>query len=535
MYSHATSILLLAFFFLPIFSSLAAPNNDTSTGSDVDHEINQWCAETPHPHACINYFSNKTLPYIPKEKSDFFRLSFQFTLHAADRAQSHLRRLGPYCNSTSELTALLDCWKLYANAVLQLNRTLNGSCTHIDSQTWLSAALTSVVTCRKGFADLDASDSVINPIMSYNVSDLISNLLALNKAYNLTNNSTSGARGKKKLNWMKAGHRKLLQLSALQSNLVVAQDGSGNYGTILDAINVAAAKISGMSGNGQFVIHIKAGVYSENLQIVNSLTNLVLVGDGIGKTIITGSQSVSSGFTTFSSATFSVLGNGFMATGITFRNTFGPTSQAVAMLSGSDRSIFYKCSFEGYQDTLCTFSQRQFYRECNIYGTVDFIFGNAAAVFQKCNIYTRVPVPGQANVITAQGRSDPNQNTGIVIQSSNIKAAPEFWPIHRTVKSFLGRPWQQYSRTIFVRNYIDSIIDPAGWTPTVQSFLNTLYFAEYGNSGPGSRLSLRVKWPGYHIVARPSIIQQFTASRFIAGRVWIPATGVPFDPVFNNN
>jgi pectinesterase len=125
-------------------------------------------------------------------------------------------------------------------------------------------------------------------------------------AYNSTNNTNmNNAGGKKQLNWMKAGRQKLLQLSALQANLVVAKDGSGNYGTIKDAINAAAAKLSGMSGNRQFVIYVKAGIYSENVQIVNSLTNLVLVGDGIGRTIITGKRSVSNGFTTFSSATFS--------------------------------------------------------------------------------------------------------------------------------------------------------------------------------------------------------------------------------------
>lgn len=307
MYSSCnTSVLLLAIFFiLPFSFSLRTRNNDTNADTDIDHEINQWCAETPHPRACIYYFTNNSLPYIPKQKSDFFRISLQLTLDAADRAQSHLRRLGPYCDSTSELTALLDCWKLYANAALQINRTMQGGCTSIDSQTWLSAALTSVTTCRKGFADLEAPDSVINPVMWYNVSDLVSNLLALNIGYNYTNNTTSNAGGKKKFNWMNAGHWKLLQLSTSQANLVVAKDGSGNYGTIQDAISDAAAKISGISSNGQFVIYVKAGVYSENLQIVNSITNLVFVGDGIGRTIITGNRSVSNGFTTFSSATFS--------------------------------------------------------------------------------------------------------------------------------------------------------------------------------------------------------------------------------------
>ena len=82
----------------------------------------------------------------------------------------------------------------------------------------------------------------------------------------------------------------------------------------------------------------------------------------------------------------------------------------MAARNGADLSTFYHCSFEGYQDTLYTHSLRQFYRECDIYGTVDFIFGNAAVVFQDCNIYPRLPLQGQFNAIsiTAQGGTDPN-------------------------------------------------------------------------------------------------------------------------------
>ncbi|XP_019054364.1 PREDICTED: probable pectinesterase/pectinesterase inhibitor 41 [Nelumbo nucifera] len=113
-----------------------------------------------------------------------------------------------------------------------------------------------------------------------------------------------------------------------------------------------------------------------------------------------------------------VVGQGFVAINIKVRNTAGAIKhQAVAVRNGADMSTFYSCSFEGYQDTLYTHSLRQFYRECDIYGTVDFIFGNAAAVFQDCNIYARLPMQGQFNVLTAQGRTDPNLNTGIPIHN----------------------------------------------------------------------------------------------------------------------
>lgn len=105
-----------------------------------------------------------------------------------------------------------------------------------------------------------------------------------------------------------------------------------------------------------------------------------------------------------------IRGDGFIGRGITFRNSAGPEKhQAVAVRCGGDFSVFYRCGFEGYQDTLYVHSQRQFYRDCYIYGTVDFIFGNAAVVFQSCNIYARRPMQKQKNVITAQGNKEEKE------------------------------------------------------------------------------------------------------------------------------
>lgn len=96
-----------------------------------------------------------------------------------------------------------------------------------------------------------------------------------------------------------------------------------------------------------------------------------------------------------------VSGDGFWARDMTFENTAGPAKeQAVALRVSSDLSAFYRCSFRGYQDTLLLHSQRQFYRDCDIYGTVDYIFGNAAAVLQNCNIFVRKPLHGHGIMIT---------------------------------------------------------------------------------------------------------------------------------------
>ena len=222
-----------------------------------------------------------------------------------------------------------------------------------------------------------------------------------------------------------------------------------------------------------------------------------------------------------------VSGDGFIARDMTFENTAGPQKhQAVALRSGSDFSVFYRCSFKGYQDTLYVYSLRQFYRDCDVYGTVDFIFGDAAVVFQNCNIYIRTPMSGQKNTVTAQGRQDPNENTGIVIHNSRVAAAGDL----SSFKSYLGRPWKKYSRTVFMKSTLDGIIDPAGWLPWQGSFaLSTLYYAEYMNTGAGAGTGGRVNWPGYHVLKSPAEAGKFTVGSFLAGGSWIPGTGVPFD------
>ena len=225
-----------------------------------------------------------------------------------------------------------------------------------------------------------------------------------------------------------------------------------------------------------------------------------------------------------------VVGNGFIAKGITFENSAGPSKhQAVAFRSGSDLSAFYKCSFVAYQDTLYVHSLRQFYRECDIYGTVDFIFGNAAAVLQGCNLYAREPNPNQKNIFTAQGRQDPNQNTGISILNCKIAAAADLIPVKSSFKTYLGRPWKEYSRTVIMRSYIDDSVDPAGWLEWNGTFaLSTLYYGEYLNRGPGSNTSARVTWPGYRVINSSTEASQFTVGAFIQGNEWLNSTDIPF-------
>jgi len=193
----------------------------------------------------------------------------------------------------------LDCSKLFDDTVLQLNRTLQGlqnNASDFDAQTWLSAALTNLETCRAGSLELNVSD-FISSILSNNVSELISNSLAINGAFLAQQDAQSGYPS-----WILDGERQLLKSSSLasQANFIVAKDGSGNFRSIQAAINSAVSK---RTGNGRIIIYVKKGIYRENIEISSNMNEITLVGDGLRYTVITGSRSATTGFTTYSSAT----------------------------------------------------------------------------------------------------------------------------------------------------------------------------------------------------------------------------------------
>ncbi|KAK6785826.1 hypothetical protein RDI58_014351 [Solanum bulbocastanum] len=269
--------------------------------------------------------------------------------------------------------------------------------------------------------------------------------------------------------------------------VIVSQDGSGNFSTINDAVAIAPNNTDGSTG--YFLIYITAGVYEEYISIAKNKKYLMMIGDGINQTIITGNHSYNvDGYTTFSSSTFAVVGEGFVAVNITFQNTAGAINhQAVAVRNGADLSTFYSCSFQGYQDTLYVHSLRQFYREYDIYGTINFIFGNAVAVFQNSNIYPKLPLQNQFNAITAQGRTDLNQNTEISIQNCMVKPADDLKFNNNSTQTYL----------------------------------------EFNNTGPGSNTSGRVTWPHFHVIDVADAAN-FTVSSFLLGDNWLTQTGVPY-------
>ncbi|CAK9164080.1 unnamed protein product [Ilex paraguariensis] len=501
------------------------------------------CEGTLYPELCVSTLSTfpdlaqKTIPQI-------ISAAVNYTVGEVRSSAANvtgIRKKRPKLDLLDK-RALNDCLELFDDTVAELRKVISdlsanksASKHYNDLQTLLSGAITNQYTCLDGFAfsKQNVRDYIQDRL--YKISRHVSNSLAMLKKIKTPSSSKTevfpeyGTMKDGFPAWISKKDRRLLQAPVNQTkyNLVVAKDGSGNFRTIGEALAA-----SPNSSTTRFVIYIKTGAYYEYIEVERRKTNLMFVGDGIGKTLIKGNRSFGGNWTTFRSATVAVVGNGFIARGITFENYAGPSNhQAVALRSGADLSAFYQCSFVAYQDTLYVHSLRQFYRDCDVYGTIDFIFGNAAVVLQNCNLYARRPNENQRNIFTAQGREDPNENTGISILNCKVAAAADLIPVQSSFRTYLGRPWRQYSRTVYILSNIGDLVDPAGWLEWDGDFaLSTLYYGEYKNRGPGSNTSARVTWPGYRVINSSTEASQFTVANLIQGGEWLPATGIAFYP-----
>ncbi|KAK1280735.1 hypothetical protein QJS04_geneDACA004823 [Acorus gramineus] len=558
-----STALILAITIAIATSAIATHKHKKSSSSasrSASHAIlRQSCSSTRFPDLCISSIStspdNGVMDRITSQK-DVIEASLNLTKLAVQRSFTGVQKIiHTRANLTvREKTALHDCLEMFDETLDELRLTEKDLQAYPakkslseqaeDLKILVGAAMTNQETCLDGFSHDEVCRHLRQTISGgvTHVGRMCSNALAMIK--NLTDSDiatamTTGSGNRRRLlwsstegdgsfpMWMSAADRKLLQAPSgeVKANAVVAADGSGNYKTVSAAVAAAPEK-----GSGRYVIKIKAGTYKENVEVGKKKTKLMFIGDGMGKTIITGSRNVVDGSTTFQSATVAVVGGGFLARDLTFQNTAGPSKhQAVALRVGSDLAAFYRCEMSAYQDTLYVHSLRQFFRDCRITGTVDFIFGNSAVVFQSCDILARRPNAGQKNMVTAQGRDDPNEVTGISIQNCRISADGSLEPVKKSFKTFLGRPWKEYSRTVVMKSVISDVIDPAGWHEWNGNFaLNTLYYAEYMNTGAGSGTAGRVTWKGYRVLTNAAEAGKFTAGNFISGGSWLAGTGFPF-------
>ncbi|WP_130733793.1 pectate lyase [Flavobacterium sp. J27] len=265
--------------------------------------------------------------------------------------------------------------------------------------------------------------------------------------------------------------------------MVVSQDGSGDYTKIQEAINNAKA-----FPYEKITVFIKEGIYNEKVKIHEWNTNINLIGENKEKTIVRFDDyfnKISLGRnSTFYTYTLLVEANDIVLKNLTIENTAGDVGQAVALSVFSNRVVVENCNILGNQDTLYASGiGKQYYKNCYIEGTTDFIFGSATAYFENCTIHSK-----KDSYITAAS-TPKDTNFGYVFKNCHLTASSA------TSQVYLGRPWRIYAKTVFIQCTLDQHILPEGWhnwsKPEAEK---TTFYAEFENKGTGAIYSKRVAW-----------------------------------------
>lgn len=300
-----------------------------------------------------------------------------------------------------------------------------------------------------------------------------------------------------------------LMAVARPPELVVAQDGSGQFRTVQQAIDAAPSQ----SGQ-EVVIRIRKGTYQEKLVVPATKTHLTLRGEDRDQTILTFDDHSGKGaINTYTSYSVLVQGADFRAENLTFQNTAGRTAgQAVALHVEADRCTFRNCRILGDQDTLflAAAGTRQYFYGCFIEGTTDFIFGSSTAVFEGCTIRSK-----KNSHITAAA-TPAGQPYGFVFRKCRLTADTAL-----ATNVSLGRPWQPHAQVTYLRTYMGSHIRPAGWDNWKKpESEKTARYAEYRSAGPGAAPNQRVAW-ARQLSAREA--RTYTLRRIFAGPAgWKP-------------
>jgi pectinesterase len=304
---------------------------------------------------------------------------------------------------------------------------------------------------------------------------------------------------------------------------VVAKDGSGDYTSIQAAIDGAKS-----FPPERITIFVKDGVYREKVTVHAWNPRITLIGESKEKTILTYDDhfdKINRGRnSTFFTYTLMVQANDFRARNLTVKNSAGPVGQALALRVEGDRVVFENCRFLGHQDTIYVAGagHRQYFKDCYIEGTTDFIFGQATAVFEDCRIHST-----DDSYITAA--STPKEEPfGLVFLDCRLTAAPDVEEV------YLGRPWRKYAQTVFLRSEMGAHIRPEGWNnwskPEAEQ---TAFYAEYDNSGPGADRSGRVAWAKQ--LSEDEAARYTTATIFGGGDEWFrsPSEGISWDDILD--
>ncbi len=295
-------------------------------------------------------------------------------------------------------------------------------------------------------------------------------------------------------------------------------EGTSEFPTIQMAMDHHPFAGIGPDGKaGRVYIEIAPGTYRERVIVTQNHTNITLRGMGKSPAdvVITNSLNAKQAGGTFFTETVEINGEGFEADNLTLENSAGNTGQAVAVAVRADRSIFKHCRFLGHQDTLFADYGRQYYLDSYIEGGVDFIFGNATAVFDHSELHANGP-----GHLTAQSRTSPDQTTGYVIVNSKVTssiehaagASPE---VSARAVTSLGRPWRPYSRVVYIDTELSADVIAQGWNAWGKTAGDPLaFYAEFHSTGPGANSAGRVAW-SHQLNAKEAA--QYQPKMFLAG------------------
>jgi len=294
--------------------------------------------------------------------------------------------------------------------------------------------------------------------------------------------------------------------------IVVARDGTGQFRTIGEAIEVCRAFM-----DYHKVIYVKRGIYKEKLIIPQWLQNIEICGEDRDQTVITYDDHANiiypptgNGMGTFRTYTLRVDGNSITVKNITIENNAARLGQAVALHTQGDRLMFLNCRFLGNQDTVYTGMPytRLLFRDCYIEGTTDFIFGASTAWFEHCAIYCKI------NSYITAASTPQDAEFGYVFNNCTVTTA------EGADKVYLGRPWRDYGYTLFMNCDLPKQIRPEGWHHWEKQREQTARYLEYNNHGEGAKTDGRVGW-SRQLTKKEA--QQITMERvFSQKREWRP-------------
>jgi len=283
--------------------------------------------------------------------------------------------------------------------------------------------------------------------------------------------------------------------------IVVARDGTGEFRTVTDAIEVCRAFM-----DYHKVIYVKKGTYKEKVIIPQWLQNIEICGEDRDETIITyddhanismdgnywpavlKQQLIAMGdrptLGTFRSFTLRIDANDITLKNITIENNAARLGQAVALHTQGDRLKFVNCRFLGHQDTVYTGmpATRLFFDHCYIEGTTDFIFGPSTAWFEQCDIFCKI------NSYITAASTPQDQAYGYIFNQCTVTCA------EGADKVYLGRPWRDYGYTLFMHCTLPKGIRPEGWHHWQKEREQTARYLEFENTGEGADISKRVGW-----------------------------------------